>query len=115
MTYIEKCALFNSPNALFSLICPHYHHQKLLRLIFLILVFELAWPNFLEFPLILYIYIYIGNRKIKENPDGGCEGWGSKYMAQRVPFIDMHLMSFTCSSSISKMQFFQITHPSELR
>ena len=37
----------------FFIDCPHYHRQKLHGMIFLILVFQLAWPNFLELKLSL--------------------------------------------------------------
>ena len=36
---------------------------------------------------------------------------GSIYTALRVSFINMQLMSFTCSFSISMIQFFQTLSP----
>ena len=44
MTDIEK---------VFFIDCPYYYRQKLHGLIFLILVFQLAWPDFLELKLFL--------------------------------------------------------------
>ena len=55
--------------------------------------------------------IYNGKiEKLKKIWSGGWYIYGPESL-----FIDMQLMSFTCSFNISTMQFFQITQPSELR